>query len=107
MKKTTSVVVLLLLISTSVFAFPVENESKILQNEEVDLFNTVQATTLTGQEMEAIEGDGLIGAIIGGVVGLTVGIVDTVQKGYIKSDAAFNIFVTTSFFIICIGSFPF
>jgi molybdenum cofactor biosynthesis enzyme len=72
MKKITSVIVLLVLISTSVFAFPVTNESKILQNEESDLFATVQATALTGQEMEAVEGAGVFGLITGAIVGIFV-----------------------------------
>jgi len=61
MKKVTSVVVLLVLISTSVFASPVsvaaENSKKEIVSE-IDLFDTVQVTALTGQEMESVEGEG-------------------------------------------------
>ncbi|MDR2942722.1 MAG: hypothetical protein LBV17_09055 [Treponema sp.] len=72
MKKITSVAVILVLISTSVFASPVSAEIKTEQKEtvnEVDLFAYVQATALTGQEMEATEGEGWFNAIVSRVIG--------------------------------------
>jgi len=99
MKKVTSVVVLLVLISTSVFAAPVtavvENKQKEVVSE-VDLFDTVQATELTGQEMKAVEGEGLFGAFVGAAVGAAVGTLLAPVTNYSQEYKTSLIIVTTA-----------
>ena len=91
MKKVVSLLVALALFATTAFAAPVsvaaslpEPVQTVASSADLDaLFADVNAVALTEEEAQAVEGEGIFGAIIfggfgacvGGFLGLTVGVV--------------------------------
>jgi hypothetical protein len=86
MKKVISVLVIMAVFSTAVFAAPLSIAGSLdISSREVsrtelasktegfsefdDLFADVQAVALTTEEAQAVEGEGFWGAVIGGIVG--------------------------------------
>lgn len=62
---------------------PIEGDNML----EIDLFADVQATSISEIEMEAVEGDGIFGAIIGAILGAGLN-----QLNYAKYGPAVGIF---------------
>jgi hypothetical protein len=92
MKKVISVLVIMAVFSTTLFAAPLsiagsldkpsqdESRSELSArvdslNEFDDLFAGVNAVPLTTEEAQAVEGEGLFGAIFGAAVGAFIGAV--------------------------------
>lgn len=101
-KKPVVVFILLIFCSNTIFCAPLTNT--VTQNKRDsfktdsyidDLFAEVNATELSLEEAETIEGDGVVGMIIGGIIGVGVGIYQAIDKSYSPEET----FVT----IACLG----
>jgi hypothetical protein len=104
MKKVISVLVIMAVFSSAVFAAPLSVAGSLdtssrevsysagslgpeMFNDSNDLFADVEAVALTDTEAAEVEGEGWLGALVGGFVGSVIGLIDCgIHNGEFNKD---------------------